>query len=240
MMAKTAKLKKQKVKTATGLSKTHVNTSLEVRFPRNLRVGLNACDYHDQIREDFPLVEIPSPVELVPTTFSTTFSHSDKRIQINCSIEHVVYMSRKNESFQEICKNAINYMDRFTQLYGISKINKFGLRCVIDFEVPPETTSANLGDFVRFGCQHDKFAENQSLQSVDSTLAYDLPDAMVILRIAAPNPATKRSVLLDFDIMAEGTWEPSQIRTQFDSLHKIARSIKDNIVADQAKTEVKI
>ncbi|MGB8657691.1 MAG: TIGR04255 family protein [Candidatus Zixiibacteriota bacterium] len=129
-----------------------VESVFEIRFPPELSIECRKDEYYDQIRNEFPEINLPlvdSPEPYAMRNYLFRDSKKEKGIQFSinkCSFHRYAYFG-----FNQFKVEALKYLRLFAERFKIQTLNRVGLRYVNHIPILREDGVIPLDKFLNFG-----------------------------------------------------------------------------------------
>ena len=225
------------------MSKLYKNSPLvesvfEIRFPPELAIECRKDEYYDQIRNEFPEINLPladSPEPYPMKNYLFRDNKGEKGIQF--SINKCSYHRYKYLGFCQFKEEALRYLGLFAEKFRIQTLYRTGLRYVNHVPILREDGVIPIRKYLNFGYR--------TPESIPET--YDFLHTVLFIKLGEgslriliqykklPDEKETEIIILDFDYFFEGNLEFSKVETYIDESHKHTKQIFEDLITDYYK-----
>jgi uncharacterized protein (TIGR04255 family) len=212
-----------------------VESVFEIRFPPELAIECRKDEYYDQIRNEFPEVNLPladSPEPYPMKNYLFRDSKREKGIQFSinkCSFHRYKYLG-----FNQFKGELLRYLGSFAEKFKVQTLYRTGLRYVNHIPILREEGVIPLGKFLNFGYNTPKSIPGK-YDFLHTVLFVKLGEGSIRILIQykkLPDEKETEIIILDFDYFFEGNLEFSKIESYIDESHKYTKKIFEDLVTE--------
>lgn len=208
----------------------------EIRFPPELTIECRKDEYYEQIRAEFPEINLPlvdSPEPCPMRNYLFRDSKREKGIQFSinkCSFHRYKYLG-----FKQFKEEALRYLGLFTERFRIQTLYRTGLRYVNHIPILREDGVIPLGKYLNFGYRTPESIP-KTYDFLHTVLFINLGDGSLRILIQykkLPDEKETEIIILDFDYFFEGNLNFSEVQKYIDESHKHTKSIFEDLITDE-------
>jgi len=212
-----------------------VESVFEIRFPPELAVECKKDEYYDQIRNEFPEVNLPLVDSQEPYAMRNYLfrdSKKEKGIQFSinkCSFHRYIYLG-----FNQFKEEALKYLRLFAERFKIQTLNGTGLRYVNHIPILREDGVIPLEKFLNYGYKFPKSIP-EKYDFLHTILFVRLGEGSLRILIQSRKLSDEKEteiIILDFDYFFEGNLEFSKIESYIDQSHKHTKTIFEDLITE--------
>ncbi len=213
-----------------------VESVFEIRFPPQLAIEGKKDEFYDQIRDDFPEINLPLEDSLEPYPMRNYLFRDAKRDKgIQFSINKCSFHRYKYLGFSEFKEQALRYLKLFAEKFKIHTLYRTGLRYVNHIPILREDGVIPLGRYLNFGYQTPESIPER-YDFLHTVLFVKLGDGSLRILIQYKKLSDEKEteiIILDFDYFFEGNLEFSKIESYIDESHKHTKGIFEDLITEQ-------
>jgi uncharacterized protein (TIGR04255 family) len=215
-----------------------VESVFEIRFPPELAIECRKDEYYDQIRNEFPEVNLPLADSPEPCPMKNYLFRDSKREKgIQFSINKCSFHRYKYLGFNQFKGELLRYLGSFAEKFKIQTLYRTGLRYVNHIPILREEGVIPLGKFLNFGYNTPKSIP-EKYDFLHTVLFVKLGEGSIRILIQykkLPDEKETEIIILDFDYFFEGNLEFSRVETYIDESHKHTKQIFEDLITDYYK-----
>lgn len=212
-----------------------VESVFEMRFLPQLTIECRKDEYYNQIREEFPEVNLPladSPEPYPMRNYLFRDAKREKGIQFSinkCSFHRYKYLG-----FSEFKEQALKYLSLFAGRFKIETLHRTGLRYVNHIPILREDGVIPLEKYLHFGYKTPNSIPEK----------YDFLHTVLFIKLGTgslrilvqyrrlPDERETEIIILDFDYFFEGSLKFSAMESYIDESHKHTKSIFEDLITE--------
>jgi uncharacterized protein (TIGR04255 family) len=215
--------------------------AFEVRFSPRLRVDAELWRLQDQLADEYPSVGTESVATSSGSLLTVNvFRSSAARRVIKVSHENFVVAFTQYSRFEDFKAEVLAKAGAFCSTFGVSIVNRVGLRYVNDIVLPSEAGGNTLLRFVRPLMDFERLPTNCVDQFVNEVHIRH-SDHRVTLRgvLLSPMDDGRRVYVLDIDCHSPEPRAASELSGLLNKFHDSAQQFFLDHITEQLKQEMR-
>ena len=215
----------------------------EIRFPAELSIECRKDEFREKIRDKFPMLFVPQITDSTPYALkSYAFKTNDQIRTIGFTINTLSFHLKKYEGFAKFENECLEYMSLFCKLFGISKLNRTGLRYVNHIPVLREEGIIPIERYIKLDYLLPESIPSK-FELFHTILVVKKGDGKVrILTQCQELKDVQKTeiILLDFDYYLENTnLKAGDLKKYLESSHYYTKEIFEDLLSEEYKKIVK-
>ena len=215
-----------------------VESVFEIRFPPELAIECKKDEYYNQIRREFPEINLPlvdSPEPYPMRNYLFRDNNREKGIQFSvnkCSFHRYKYLG-----FSLFKEEALHYLGLFAEKFNIRQLHRTGLRYVNHIPILRENGVIPIEKFLNFGYKTPKSIP-EAYDYLHTVLFIKLGKGSLRILIQYRKLQDEKEtevIVLDFDYFFERDLEFTKIETYIDESHKYTKQIFEDLITEYYK-----
>ena len=212
-----------------------VEAVFEMRFPINLSIDTKKDQFYSFIQTDFPNIRTPQPSPFEHHLIQPISYYSNDGSQnLNCSVSKFAVITRSYNTFHEFKEGALKYVSKLVELYGVREINRLGLRYINHIQIP----KGSVSDYLNFGFRLPGALSSGELLDFQTILVTKLEKGHVRTVIARDRKETGNLLILDNDVIFEGSFSASALGELLTEMHDKIETIFLDMLVDKYIKEI--
>jgi uncharacterized protein (TIGR04255 family) len=215
-----------------------VESVFEMRFPPELGIECRKDEYYEEIRDEFPeinlpLVDSPEPYPMRNYLFRDAKREKGIQFSINkCSFHRYKYLG-----FREFEEQALRYLRLFAEKFKIKTLHRTGLRYVNHIPILREDGVIPLGKYLNLGYRTPESIPER-YDFLHTVLFVKLGEGSLRILIQYKKLLDEKEteiIILDFDYFFEGQLEFSKVDTYINKSHSYTKRIFEDLITEHCR-----
>lgn len=210
----------------------------EIRFAGEPAVECRRHDFYQVIRSDFPVVAVPNvepgqAIAMQPYHFKS----EDGASTIMLAINRFAFSTRSYGGFSGFSGQAVSLVERFCNMFAITKLNRTGLRYV---DVIPFVRHSGRIPLARYFTLSLKSPALESDEFYNVSLAFEIAcgNGFLTTRVTTAKSADgiREVLVLDFDFAKTHELEVRHLRDYLTESHDHTKRVFEAILTEDYKS----
>jgi uncharacterized protein (TIGR04255 family) len=213
-----------------------VQAIFEVRFSGEPAIESRRHEFYDLVRSEFPKVYVPTvQAGEAPSLKPYTYKNEKESDELNVGLNRFSFITLDYPGYQSFRGRFLKYFVPFRQIYGLSKLNRTGLRYVNHIPVLREKGMIPLSNFLNFGYKLPPSIPEE-IESLGTFLTVTIGDGhlrIVISHEELQDPTRSEVIALDFDYFLDQDLVADRVEQYLDKSHEHTKKIFVDLVSEK-------
>lgn len=200
-----------------------IQAILEVTFPGSPAVIARLDEYHDLIKDSYPMLWVPlAEPGVAPALQPWEFKNESGKRSVGVSVSSFSFRVEDYDDYADFREHALPLVEQFLRVYGIRKVNRFVTRYVNNIpllRLPNQPL--NLGNYLKIKIDVPSIIDSTALEDIHLQFSSREHDSQVVINLHHQQalPGIPESLVLVLDCAILDSANVDDLAGELDTVH---------------------